>query len=171
MHANTRDINRCLRTRERTCLYVCMRIRIHVVRARVSVSPPYWFASALVSMYTARPANVHTPAPSPSRFTYAALRDAYTIQRERECREGPCVTLRARKRRPTPLLGPREFTFGYSEAWRYIDVLMECEKLTRDIHKYKCIVKDLNKRINSNSKYILTNCHFFFIKIHAIHLS
>lgn len=140
MHASTRDINRCLRTRAegrgrerkrerekggRTyvcCVCVCTRVRerAHLLidsRARLCVRVhrvlrlymyilPYAFAAEI----------------------YAALRCIHHSAKERE-REGEgkgksenveglsrVTSARPRKRRPTPLLSAREFTFGYNVA-------------------------------------------------------
>lgn len=84
MHANTRDINRCLRTRERTCVYVCVRMHVRA-RACMCIASLLIRQRARVYVYTASCECAYTCAFAVE--IYAALRDAYTIQRERECRE------------------------------------------------------------------------------------
>jgi len=117
--------------RMHVCAYVCItslliRQRAHVYVCTASCECAYTCALAVE--------------------IYAALRCIHHSARARMSK-GPCVTFYARKRRPTPLLGPGEFTWAYSAVWRCIDILMGCEKLTRD-DLYMCIVKDLSRRTN-----------------------
>jgi len=125
MHASTRDINRYLRTREGACVYA--RVCECIVRVCVCV-----YMCAYVCLYTfllIRGCVMYTPRSVHRAHVHPHFRrrDLRGLQMHKhhwaraEMSKGPRITP-FRKRRPAPLPGTREFTFGYSVS--SVDALM-----------------------------------------------
>lgn len=143
MHASTRDINRCLRTRENlyahVCMYACVRacmcITSLLIRQRVR---------AYLCTYIHRVLRmcIHL-TPSPSRFTRPW--DAYNIFSESENVEGPLRNFPRPKTSTYSTSRPeREFTFSYSTSFEdcHSDEIRKVDTNTHtQRHIYKCIVK------------------------------